>query len=86
MANGERTGRVVSVNVGQPRELEWLGRLVTTAIWKSPVEGRIAVVDAMSVDDDVAGFILSEDCIQPGDVRDPTGDHVAQDVARTYAR
>jgi MOSC domain-containing protein YiiM len=36
-------GRVLSVNAGAPRELEWLGRRVTTAIWKHPVEGRVAV-------------------------------------------
>jgi MOSC domain-containing protein YiiM len=32
---------VVSVNVGVPREIEWLGRRDTTAIWKTPVEGRV---------------------------------------------
>lgn len=35
-------GRVVSVNVGQPRTIEWLGELVSTSIWKFPVTGRIA--------------------------------------------
>ena len=35
--------RVVSVNVGQPRELHWRGRRVTTCIFKEPVEGRVAV-------------------------------------------
>ena len=35
------TGRVVSVNVGQPRAIEWQGKPVTTAIWKYPVQGRI---------------------------------------------
>jgi MOSC domain-containing protein YiiM len=37
-------GRVVSVNVGRPREIEWLGRKATTAIWKSPVEGRVPLL------------------------------------------
>ena len=32
--------RVVSVNVGLPRDIEWRGRSVHTAIWKSPVGGR----------------------------------------------
>lgn len=42
--NGEAgDGRVLAVNVGQVREIEWLGRTWTTAIWKSPVEGRVAV-------------------------------------------
>jgi MOSC domain-containing protein YiiM len=35
--------KVVSVNVGLPREVEWRGRLVTTGIFKSPVEGRVRV-------------------------------------------
>jgi MOSC domain-containing protein YiiM len=35
--------RVVSVNVGAVRTVEWQGRTVVTAIWKEPVEGRITV-------------------------------------------
>lgn len=34
------TGRVASVNVGAARQVEHGGQLVTSAIWKSPVEGR----------------------------------------------
>ena len=34
---------LVSVNVGLPRLVEWHGRAVQTAIWKEPVDGRIAV-------------------------------------------
>ena len=34
---------VVSVNVGRPRPVETGRRTVTTAIWKTPVEGRVAV-------------------------------------------
>jgi MOSC domain-containing protein YiiM len=34
---------LVSVNVGMPRTVEHGGRTVTTAIWKSPVTGRIDV-------------------------------------------
>ena len=33
------TERLVSVNVGLPREVEWDGKTVRTAIWKEPVEG-----------------------------------------------
>lgn len=33
-------GRLLSVNVGLPRNVEWRGRTVRTAIWKDPVEGR----------------------------------------------
>jgi MOSC domain-containing protein YiiM len=36
-------GRVVSVNVGQIREIEWLGQTWQTAIWKAPVAGPIAL-------------------------------------------
>jgi ferredoxin-NADP reductase/MOSC domain-containing protein YiiM/ferredoxin len=35
--------KLVSVNVGLPREVEWQGRIVRTAIWKSPVAGRVMV-------------------------------------------
>ncbi len=38
-----KSGRVLSVNVGRPRIIEWLGRPETTSIWKSPVDGRIMV-------------------------------------------
>src|SRR5215470_17222210 len=32
--------RLVSVNVGLPRDISWKGRTVHTAIWKNPVRGR----------------------------------------------
>jgi MOSC domain-containing protein YiiM len=32
--------RVVSLNVGLPREVEWRGRPVRTSIFKTPVDGR----------------------------------------------
>src|SRR5580765_6757416 len=32
--------RLVSVNVGLPRDVAWKGRTVHTAIWKDPVRGR----------------------------------------------
>jgi MOSC domain-containing protein YiiM len=35
--------RILSVNVGRPRPVDTGKRTVTTAIWKSPVEGRVAV-------------------------------------------
>jgi len=37
------TGTVESVNVGEPRAVDVNGHTVVTAIWKSPVEGRIPV-------------------------------------------
>ena len=48
------TGTVLSVNVGQPREIEWLGQVAKTAIWKSPVEGRVTLVGVNFVGDDQA--------------------------------
>ncbi|MDB6107555.1 MAG: sulfurase [Gammaproteobacteria bacterium] len=32
--------RLLSVNVGLPRDIEWKGRTVHTGIWKNPVPGR----------------------------------------------
>jgi len=43
MAMATGTGRVLSVNVGGIREFEYHGRPAASAIWKSPVAGRIAV-------------------------------------------
>jgi ferredoxin-NADP reductase/MOSC domain-containing protein YiiM/ferredoxin len=35
--------RLLSVNVGLPRDIAWKGRVVHTGIWKDPVEGRCPV-------------------------------------------
>src|SRR4051812_24124048 len=35
--------RLLSVNVGLPRDIEWNGRTVHTAVWKTPVSGRCRV-------------------------------------------
>jgi MOSC domain-containing protein YiiM/ferredoxin-NADP reductase len=32
--------KLLSVNVGLPRDIEWQGRTVRTAVWKEPVSGR----------------------------------------------
>lgn len=40
---GRPTPRLVSVNVGLPREVEWRGGAVRTAIFKDPVDGRVRV-------------------------------------------
>ncbi len=37
------SARLLSVNVGLPRDITWEGRTVRTAIWKSPVSGRVRV-------------------------------------------
>ena len=35
--------KILSVNVGGPRDVQWRGHTVRTSIWKSPVEGRVRV-------------------------------------------
>ena len=35
--------KLTSVNVGLPREVTWHGRIVTTGIFKEPVEGRVSL-------------------------------------------
>jgi MOSC domain-containing protein YiiM len=47
-------GRILSVNVGMPREIEWLGRIEKTAIWKTPVGSRVAVRGVNVAGDDQA--------------------------------
>jgi hypothetical protein len=44
----------LSVNVGMPRDIEWEGRTVRTAVWKDPVEGR-RMVRRLNVDGDRQG-------------------------------
>src|SRR5208283_367054 len=46
--------RLLSVNVGLPRDLAWQGRTVRTAIWKAPVQGR-RMVRRLNIDGDGQG-------------------------------
>jgi ferredoxin-NADP reductase/MOSC domain-containing protein YiiM len=46
--------RLVSVNVGLPRDIEWKDRIVHTGIWKNPVRGRCRV-DRLNLDGDGQG-------------------------------
>jgi MOSC domain-containing protein YiiM len=43
--------KIVSLNVGLPRDVTWHGRVLTTGIFKSPVNGRIAL-RALNLDGD----------------------------------
>ena len=43
--------KLVSVNVGLPREVEWNGKIIRTSIWKTPVECRVRV-NALNVEGD----------------------------------
>jgi ferredoxin-NADP reductase/MOSC domain-containing protein YiiM len=46
--------RLLSVNVGLPRDIEWQGKTVRTAVWKTPVRGR-RLVRRLNVDGDGQG-------------------------------
>jgi ferredoxin-NADP reductase/MOSC domain-containing protein YiiM len=46
--------RLLSVNVGMPKDVEWQGRTVHTGIWKDPVEGPRRV-DRLNVEGDGQG-------------------------------
>jgi ferredoxin-NADP reductase/MOSC domain-containing protein YiiM len=46
--------RLLSVNVGLPRDIEWKGRTVHTGIWKNPVAGR-CLVRRLNLDGDGQG-------------------------------
>lgn len=39
----KRIARLLAVNVGLPRDIEWKGRTVRTGIWKEPVRGRCRI-------------------------------------------
>src|SRR4051812_24999144 len=46
--------RLVSVNVGMPKDVPWRGKTVHTGIWKSPVEGPV-MVRRLNIDGDGQG-------------------------------
>ncbi|MCW2241673.1 MOSC and FAD-binding oxidoreductase domain-containing protein [Azospirillum canadense] len=46
--------RLLSVNVGLPRDIAWQGRTVHTAVWKTPVQGR-RMVRRLNIDGDGQG-------------------------------
>src|SRR5947207_2013959 len=47
-------GRLLSVNVGLPRDIAWQGKTVHTAIWKAPVQGP-RMVRRLNIDGDGQG-------------------------------
>lgn len=49
--------RLLSVNVGLPRDIAWRGRTVHTAIWKEPIQGR-RMVRRLNIDGDRQGDLL----------------------------
>jgi ferredoxin-NADP reductase/MOSC domain-containing protein YiiM len=48
------TARLVSVNVGLPRDVAWRGKTVHTGVWKTPVQGR-RMVRRLNIDGDGQG-------------------------------
>jgi ferredoxin-NADP reductase/MOSC domain-containing protein YiiM/ferredoxin len=48
------SGRLLSVNVGRPRDVSWQGRTVHTGVWKAPVDGP-ATVRRLNIDGDGQG-------------------------------
>ena len=50
-SGGEMAARLVSVNIGLPRDINWRGKTVHTGIWKSPVPGRL-IVRKLNIDGD----------------------------------
>ncbi len=46
--------RVISVNVGEIRAVEWRGEIVHTGIWKHPAPGRLALRGVNFAGDDQA--------------------------------
>jgi ferredoxin-NADP reductase/MOSC domain-containing protein YiiM len=46
--------RLVSVNVGKPKDVDWQGKTVYTGIWKTPIDGPI-MVRRLNIDGDGQG-------------------------------
>jgi ferredoxin-NADP reductase/MOSC domain-containing protein YiiM len=49
--------QLLSVNVGDPRDISWRGQTVHTSVWKEAVEGR-RIVRRLNVDGDAQGDLL----------------------------
>ena len=48
------TARLMSVNVGMPKDVPWNGKTVHTGVWKTPVEGAV-MVRRLNIDGDGQG-------------------------------
>src|SRR5207247_1080959 len=56
-ARGNRSMKLLSVNVGLPREIEWRGKIVRTSIFKEPVAGRVRV-SRLNVEGDQQSYLI----------------------------
>jgi len=54
---GVHLARLLSVNVGLPREITWRGETVYTSVWKEPVQGR-RLVRRLNIDGDAQGDLV----------------------------
>jgi ferredoxin-NADP reductase/MOSC domain-containing protein YiiM len=54
VVNHSSDGKLVSVNVGMPADVEWRGRTVHTGIYKNPVSGSV-MVRSLNIDGDGQG-------------------------------
>jgi ferredoxin-NADP reductase/MOSC domain-containing protein YiiM len=57
VAQKEVMARLLSVNVGLPRDITWQGKAVHTAVWKAPVQGR-RMVRRLNVEGDGQGDLI----------------------------
>ena len=51
------TARLLSINVGLPRDVAWRGQTVHTAVWKTPIQGRRRV-RRLNIDGDGQGDLI----------------------------
>jgi MOSC domain-containing protein YiiM len=56
--------RLLSVNVGLPRDIVWRGRTVHTGVWKDPVQGR-RMARRLNIDGDGQGDLEGHGGEQP---------------------
>jgi hypothetical protein len=60
--------RILSVNVGLPRDVDWHGKVVHTAIWKRPVSGACRV-RRLNLDGDGQGDLRGHRHLMAGRAR-----------------
>jgi 3-alpha domain-containing YiiM-like protein len=58
--------RLLSVNVGLPRDVTWNGKTVRTSVWKSPVTGR-RMVRKLGIDGDAQANLAGPERITVAD-------------------
>jgi MOSC domain-containing protein YiiM len=54
ISDEKKMARLLSINVGLPRDIPWQGKTVHTGVWKTPVQGR-RMVRRLNVDGDGQG-------------------------------